>query len=160
VAAGLVRAVVTVAVIVVAYCVLPLTGHGAGGVVRPVLAGLAVVAVSAWEVREVSRSSRPRVRAIDAIAVSATTMIVAFAVLYLNIAARDPEAFNEDIDRTGALYFTMTTLTTIGYGDIVASSQPARIAVMVQMLFNVAVIGTTAKVIIGTAQRAHRRSEA
>ena len=154
----MVRAVGTVVVILVAYCVLPLAnGPGTGSIVRTAIAGLVVIAVAGWEVREVSRSSRPRIRAIDAIAVSAATMIVAFASSYLNLAARDPAAFSERLDRTNALYFTMTTLTTVGYGDIVPLSQPARIAVMVQMLFDVAVIGTTAKVIIGTARRAGRR---
>ena len=53
----------------------------------------------------------------------------------------------------------MTTLTTIGYGDIVAVTDTARVAVMVQMLFNVAVIGTTARLIVGTVRRsAERRS--
>ena len=51
----------------------------------------------------------------------------------------------------------MTTLTTIGYGDIVAVTDSARVAVMVQMLFNVAVIGMTARLIVGTARRDHDR---
>ena len=76
-------------------------------------------------------------------------MTVAFAVFYLNLSARDPDAFSEPLGRTAALYFTMTTLTTVGYGDITARTDAARIAVMVQFLFNVAVIGTTAQ--------AHRR---
>ena len=97
------------------------------------------------------------IRAIDALAVSVTTMVVAFAVLYLNQSARDPAAFTEHLGRTDALYFTMTTLTTIGYGDIAALTGTARVAVMVQMLFNVAVIGTSARLIVSTARRSGGR---
>jgi len=154
VARGIARAVVTSAAIVAAYYVMPVGGSsGLGSVVLVAIGGVAVLVVSVWEVRAVASSPRPVIRAIDALAVSVTTMVVAFAILYLNQSVLDPGAFSEPLERTDALYFTMTTLTTIGYGDISALTESARIAVMVQMLFNVAVIGTTARVIVGTVRR-------
>ena len=46
----------------------------------------------------------------------------------------------------------MTTLSTVGYGDISARSDSARVAVMVQMVFNVAVLGVAIRLIAGTAR--------
>ena len=47
----------------------------------------------------------------------------------------------------------MTTLTTVGYGDVVAKNDSARITVMIQMAFNVAFIGLAVKWITFTARR-------
>jgi len=49
--------------------------------------------------------------------------------------------------RLDALYFTMTTLLTIGFGDIHATGQAARALVLVQMVFNVVIIATAASTI-------------
>ena len=46
--------------------------------------------------------------------------------------------------RLDSLYFTMTTLLTIGYGDIHAAGQAARALVLIQMVFNVVIIATAA----------------
>ena len=34
------------------------------------------------------------------------------------MAASDPAGFSQPLDRTTALYFTMTVLATVGFGDI------------------------------------------
>jgi voltage-gated potassium channel Kch len=155
---GVARAVLTSAAIITAYYVIPVRGgSGVDSAVRVVIGAAAVPLVAIWEVRAVASAARPVIRAIDALAVSVTTMVVAFAVLYLNQSAQDPAAFTEHLGRTDALYFTMTTLTTIGYGDIAALTGTARVAVMVQMLFNVAVIGTSARLIVSTARRSGGR---
>jgi hypothetical protein len=62
------------------------------------------------------------------------------------------------MNRTGALYFTMTTLATVGFGDIYARTDASRIVVMIQMVFNVAVIGASAKLILGAARRGVERT--
>ena len=92
----------------------------------------------------------------EALALTVTLMVVGFASFYIQVSKHDPTAFNEVLNRTGALYFTMTTLATIGYGDIHARTDGARIAVMVQMLFNVVVIGASVKLILHTARRRSR----
>ncbi len=44
-----------------------------------------------------------------------------------------------------ALYFTVATTTTVGYGDVHAVGQFARFVVLVQMIFNVAVLAVGAR---------------
>ncbi|MCI0687933.1 MAG: ion channel [Sporichthyaceae bacterium] len=61
--------------------------------------------------------------------------------------------------RTDALYYTLVTLTTTGFGDIHPVGQAARIVTMVQLVFDLVIIGAAATVITGhVKQRAvHRR---
>jgi voltage-gated potassium channel len=151
---SILRATLSVVVIVALYYTLPITPHSdLGAVIRMVTGAVLVAAVAIWEVRAVSRARYPRVRAIDALAVAVTVMVVVFATFYLNLSSRDADAFSEPLQRTTSLYFTMVTLTTVGFGDITARSDGARVAVMVQLVFDVAVIGTTVKLIVETAKR-------
>ena len=46
----------------------------------------------------------------------------------------------------------MTTLTTTGFGDIVALSNPARATVMIQMVVDVAILGVAVKLLVGVAR--------
>ena len=42
-------------------------------------------------------------------------------------------SFTEPLTRTDALYFTVTVFSTVGFGDIAAKSEAARIVLIVQM---------------------------
>ena len=57
------------------------------------------------------------------------------------------------MSRLDALYFTMTTFSTVGYGDISPKSEVARALVTGQLVVDLVLIGLIAKVILGTAQR-------
>jgi len=62
--------------------------------------------------------------------------LVVFAATYLAL-ARDPGQFQGVLrTRTDALYFTIVTASTIGYGDITPVGQSARVVVMLQVLYN------------------------
>ena len=52
-----------------------------------------------------------------------------------------------------SFYFAVVTATTVGFGDISAKSEPARIAVMAQMVTNVVVLGVAARVLVHAARR-------
>jgi hypothetical protein len=151
------RAVVGTVLIVVAYYTLPLAADSAGEIlIRAVILTVTIGAVLAWQVRAIVTSDYPWLRSVEALAFAVALTVIAFATVYLSMSQRDPFGFNQPLNRTGALYFTMTTLTTIGFGDIHAASEAARVAVMIQMVFNVAVIGAAVKLILATAR--HRAS--
>jgi voltage-gated potassium channel len=82
-----------------------------------------------------------------------------FALADYTTAILGPGQFVDLETKTDALYFTMATLTTVGYGDIHAAGQVARTVVIVQLVFNVLVIATGASVLsrqIGTRARERR----
>ena len=61
--------------------------------------------------------------------------------------------------RLDGLYFALTTLATVGYGDVHAQGQFARAVVSFQLLFNVVVVTTAASVLVGELRtRAASRS--
>lgn len=70
--------------------------------------------------------------------VTAAFMLAAFcfAVLYLAIVRlQGPGAFSADLNLGEALYFSIVTMTTTGYGDIVPRSGWAKFVVSVQIIF-------------------------
>ncbi len=52
----------------------------------------------------------------------------------------------------------MTVFTTVGFGDITAKSETARVVLIVQMLADLAVLGAGARVLLGAVQRGRQRS--
>jgi voltage-gated potassium channel len=72
----------------------------------------------------------------------------------------DPAAFGHALDRDSALYFTVTVFSTVGFGDIVAKSDVARLVVTVQMLADLAVVAVVIRLILGAASRGEARKSA
>jgi hypothetical protein len=69
-------------------------------------------------------------------------------------------AFTQRLTRTDALYFSVTVFSTVGFGDITARSEPARVVVIFQMLGDLALLGAGARVLLGAVQRGRdRRSD-
>jgi voltage-gated potassium channel len=68
-------------------------------------------------------------------------VVVLFALAYYVIQITDPTQFNGLETRTDSLYFTVITLGTVGYGDVHAVGQVARVVTMIQVAFDLVVIG-------------------
>jgi hypothetical protein len=69
------------------------------------------------------------------VAVSYFLAIFCFSVLYVYIIRRDEAAFSAALDLGDALYFSIVTMTTTGYGDIIPKSGSAKLLVSIQILF-------------------------
>ncbi|MGZ4556858.1 MAG: potassium channel family protein, partial [Mycobacteriaceae bacterium] len=54
--------------------------------------------------------------------------------------------------RSSSLYFTITTMSTTGFGDIVPMTDTARLVVSVQMLLDLTLLGTVVRVLAGAAR--------
>ena len=67
--------------------------------------------------------------------------LISFSTVYFIFSDYDPGSFNEHLTRMDALYFCLTVFTTTGFGDIDALTQGARIAVSIQMVSNLILIG-------------------
>jgi voltage-gated potassium channel len=157
-ALSLLRACGSATVLIGLYYLLPLDRGGGVAVSVGLVCGLlvfaAVVAVQVWQI---TRSDYPRLRAMESIASAIPLFLVVFAATYYLLDEGRPGAFSEPLNRTDALYFTLTVFSTVGFGDITPVTQPARVATMVQMVADLVVLGVVARVIVGAVGAGLRR---
>ncbi len=154
VAVSALRVTVVFVVLALLYSFAPLGRRFDGNVVAELTASLLVlVLVTAWEFRNVSRTRYPEVRALEAVGVTLPLVLLPFAAAYYVMSHEVHASFDANLTRLDALYFTITTFATVGYGDITAKSQAARAVVTGQMIIDLVLIGVIAKAIFGAAQR-------
>ncbi|MFI9785968.1 potassium channel family protein [Kitasatospora sp. NPDC051984] len=67
--------------------------------------------------------------------------LVVFSAAYLGMSKQPGELVGLDT-KVDALYFTVITMATVGYGDIHPSGQVARIVVMLQLLYTLVFLTT------------------
>jgi len=147
------RAIATSLLVLVVYFVAPINSHPHGPILLRLSAGLAFFAAAlTYEVRAVMRSPRPILRAADALALVIPIFMVVFAWTYLTLARSDPGAFSQPLSRISALYFTVTVFSTVGFGDITPSADPARVAVMAQMMCDLIFIAVVVRLILEAAR--------
>jgi hypothetical protein len=149
---------VTSAVLVFLYYKAPLARPLSGLSGLLFLAALALFGgVIAYQLRGILRARHPRLQAIRALAVGLPMLFVVFASTYWVVAAQEPGAFTEPLNRTDGLYFTITVFSTVGFGDISPVSELARVLVTVQMLVGLITVGLIAKLVVGAVQVAVAR---
>ena len=73
---------------------------------------------------------------------------VVFALGYYLLNEHSPGEMDGVSTRTDALYFTVATLTTVGYGDVHAQGQIARSMVTLQLLFDVVFVGAAVSTVV------------
>lgn len=64
-----------------------------------------------------------------------------FSAIFFVVSANNPNEFDGIETRIDALYFTLTTMTTTGYGDIVAIGQVGRLLVSAVFVFDLVFLG-------------------
>ena len=151
--APVLTALIQVGVLLGLYYLLPL---GRGGVVLDILLivggtiGLAPLAVH--YTRRIVASDRPLVQAIRAALLLLTVLLVTFASAYYEFSQRVEGSMSGLDTKTDSLYFTITTLATVGYGDITPISQPARLVASLQMLVDLAFLGLGVRILSRAVQ--------
>ena len=149
------------AVLIALYAFVPIpVGRSGALAVLEMAAGLLLfLLATGWQIRNIMRDDQPVLRAVEAVALALPILIIVFAFTYLTLSRADPASFSEHLDRVDAVYYTTSTLTTVGFGDITADSTAARTLVSIQMLFDLALIaGLVRLVVLATRTGLSRRS--
>lgn len=147
--------------IVTAYWTMPVSldldaGAAAGLAISLVALSLLAVAV----LSEVRLQMMNPDRRLDALVIAMMIAVLGFAFGFYLMSQRDPTQIVGLETRLDALYFTMTTLLTVGYGDIHAAGQAARLLVLVAMVFNVVIIAAAGSTVSGRVRsNAEKRAE-
>jgi voltage-gated potassium channel len=148
------RAAATTTVLVFLYYVLPIEHRAHQAVFLRLSVALAFfAAVVVNEVRLISTHDEPALRGTVAMATIIPLFLILFAWIYLTMSHSDPATFGGQLSRTSALYFTVTVFSTVGFGDIVPKTDPARLVCTVQMLTDLVVLAVVVRLIIGAATR-------
>jgi len=158
IATTVLRTAATVALILVGYALAPaepVTGVDAYFRLAIVLAIIAVVVV--LQIQAILSANVPEVRALEAVIVAVALFVALFALFYLGLSKADPANFNEPLDRVSAMYFTVTVLATVGFGDISPRTDTARLVVTAQMLLDLALIAIVVRVFFSAARRSRSK---
>jgi hypothetical protein len=111
-----------------------------------VLATAIVVPYAFWRVGRIRQAVHPLGEALAVLSLLVSLVIVGFSGSYYSISLRSG-GFPAIHTRLDALYFTVVTLGTVGYGDIAPVSQGARALVTFQILVNLSLIATLIRVL-------------
>jgi hypothetical protein len=148
----------SVVALVALYYLLPLDNASAPVAITILVIGLAAfIALVAIQVRSIIRSPFPGLRAVESLATSVPFFLLLFAGTYVAMAARSTSSFGGHLTHTDGLYFTVTVFSTVGFGDITAKTQAARLVVIVQMLTDLIVLSLAIKVVVGAVKRGQQQ---
>jgi voltage-gated potassium channel len=148
-----IRSLASAAVLVTAYFLLPFTRLSNGNLIAEFVVGvLLVVVVLTRQTVATLRSGYPLLRSAEAMATTIPLFLVVFSTTHYLINGLSAGSYSEPMTRFDALYFTITTFATVGFGDITPVSFPARFVTLVQMMGGLILIGVVARVLIGAAR--------
>jgi hypothetical protein len=138
--------------LLVAYFAFPVEWNASVAAVAVGLAlttvGLAVLGrTMALEVQRLRAGIKGR--ATGVLTMMLVLLIMSFSLVFYLLEQLSPGQFAGLSTRTDALYFTLSTMTTVGYGDVHAEGQVARALVCGLIVFNI--------VVVASLVRAHTR---
>jgi voltage-gated potassium channel len=143
----------TVVAGMVAYALAPVKGHaGWIGLAIGLLAVGFIIPLTARRAHAIDNSDRPLLDAAETLALLFTMLVLGFAAIYVVLGGR-PHQMAEVHTKVDALYFTVSTLGTVGFGDAHAVGQLARIVVTLQITFDLVFLAVAVRLLLFTAQR-------
>jgi voltage-gated potassium channel len=142
------------------YAFVPVPERFGLGALLGLTVGLVVfVILVGWQIRAIVRAEHPVLRAVEVLAFAVPLLVVVFAFTYLSLSRADSGSFSEHLSRIDAMYYTVSTTCTVGFGDVTAETNAARILVTLQMLFDLALIAILVRlVILATRAGLYRRT--
>jgi voltage-gated potassium channel len=153
----LLRALASTAGLVALYYLIPLDPSSIGVSIGQLSVGLiALVGLIVYQVRAIPKATYPALRAVGALATSVPLFLLLFAGTYYVMGAFSQANFSEPLTRTDALYFTVTVFATVGFGDITATTEGARVVVTGQMIAGIVIVGIGARIIVDAVKHGRR----
>lgn len=153
---AMLRSIGVVVATLLAYALMPIEGQTAATAVTiSALVGLVGIAVVFMrQVMKIARARRPTLAAVEALLLVFGMFLALFAFLYVSVSAGNPAAFSSPVDKVAGVYFSVTVLATVGFGDITPVTDLARVLVTLQMVLDLLLIGTAVKILGMSARRA------
>jgi hypothetical protein len=144
-----------------AYFILPFGNESStNAVIRLVVVVILIGLVLWWQVTRTLKARYPELRAIEAVGSILAVILVLFSALYLGMSHASASTFTQPLDHMGALYFTTTVFSTVGFGDITPRTDAARAIVSAQMIIDLVLLGTVVRLLVTAARTGRSRSSA
>jgi hypothetical protein len=125
-----------------------------------VLAALVLVGVIAWQLRQINRSEHPGARAVEAVAFTIPVYMLLFATTYYLMDHSNATAFTQPLSRIDSMYFSVSVFTTVGFGDIAARAQAARVVVTCQLILDIVIVGVVLRLLVNAIKTGRQRHTA
>ena len=149
------RSAAVVVALALGYSVVPLRGERWWmGAAIGAFAIVYTAPLTAKRVQAVRKAEQPVLVALEAVVLLVSMLIFGFAAVYYAM-DEGGDQFDGLATRLDSVYFTVTTLATVGYGDIHPEGQAARLVATIQMLLNLMFLGIVVRV-LARAARADR----
>lgn len=140
--------------VIALYFLAPVTSDPPRQVVLRGVLGLALLgALAVGLTAQLRLAVRDGDRRIDGLVAAIVAVLTAFAYAFYALEVHRPGQLDGLHTRIDALYFSATTMLTVGYGDIHATGQAARVLVLVQMVFDVVFVATAAALLTTRVRR-------
>lgn len=138
------RPLLCLAGLLVAYYAFPLHVDSKAGTVASVAVTAAGLGLLGWtlvtELLQVRRGGEARSTRV--LILLLILLVMSFSLVFYLVNDVDPDQIAGLNTRTDALYFTVSTMTTVGYGDVHAEGQLARGLVCGLIVFNIVVVAS------------------
>jgi voltage-gated potassium channel len=151
------RGLLTATVLVVLYYQLPFRSLRGNAALRFVAGLLIFLSITAWQIKTISSSRYPGLKAAEALGLIAPLYLLVFASTFYVMGRASAANFSQPLTKTDSLYFTVTVFSTVGFGDITPKSELARSLLTLQMLGDLVVLGAGVHILLGAVRRGRQR---
>ena len=154
------RILVSVVLLFALYGEMPAANRTGIGTLIRLFIGLAIFgAVLGWQVLKIMGAEHPELRAAEALAIAIPVVLIVFAFTYLSMSHVKPGSFSEPLNHVRAVYFVITVLSTVGFGDITPKTDAAMILVSFQIMLDLVLLVGIVRAVFFAAQVGVRRRQ-
>ena len=147
---ALLRRVLAVLGLLVAYFCVPVGTDSTPVEVAVQIVGVLVgIGVLGWVLglEVVHAAEGSETRTVPALVLLLALVVFAFSLAFYLMERVNPASFDGLHTRVDALYFTLVTMATVGYGDVHAEGQGARVLVIGLIIFDVVIVASLVRLL-------------
>jgi voltage-gated potassium channel len=154
------RIVVSVVLLFALYGAVPVADRTGIGTLLELLMGLIIfAALLGWQVLKIMGAEHPELRAAEALAIAVPVVLIVFAFTYLSLSHVQPKSFSEPLNHVRSIYFVVTVVSTVGFGDITPKTDAAMILVSFQIMLDLVLLVGIVRAVFFAAQVGVRRRQ-
>ena len=152
------RTAATLAAVIAIYYLAPMDRDlNIATVAALIVAGVALLVILGFQLWRISRSRYPAIRAAESLSFTIPLYVLGFATTYYLMNHADSATFATPLTRTDAMYFSATVFTTVGFGDITAKTETARLIVTGQMMLDLLILGLVLRLVVNAIKLGQQR---